>query len=246
MNQIIKLDEESRGNASARTCGVPVELSMLFMYTFEEKKQEYTVYATVSDISVACANAIALVIKSVPTDHAYDTQGGVAVDGSLVSLDPSWYTRHAYTYKLKAIAKRFKTPYDRVVACDISFRIKRSRGNTYVKGKCLVFYAANNAKLGDEVAAWFDITATETATKKNTNDLESDRQVDQQIHTHTSNQMTSSHPRVPRTCMSCKKLDTREQKHRQCVCKDAVYCGRDCQRVHWRKQHKATCTHNKK
>jgi hypothetical protein len=246
MDKYTKLDEYTSGHASARTCGIPLDLSMLFLYTFEEKKEEYTVYATVSDISVACANAIALVIKSVPTVYAYDTQGGVAVDGSLVSLDPNWYTRHAYTGKLKAIAKRFKVPYDRVVACDISFRIKRSRGNTYVNGKCLVFYAANNGKLGDEVAAWFDITATESATQKNTNDLASERQVDQQRHTHTINQMTSSHPRVPRTCASCKKLDTREQKHRQCVCKDAVYCGRDCQRAHWRKQHKATCTRNKK
>jgi hypothetical protein len=238
---------EAAGEASARTCGVPIHLSMLTTYSIEEKKEDYEKYVIISDISVACANAIALTTKATSTVDAYDTQGGLSGDGSLNSLRPHWFVRPAHTRRLKAIAKRFQAAYKMVLTIDISFRVKRCRGNTYVGGKCLVCYAVNNIRHGsDEVAAWFDITQTESATNKNAYELTSDIKKDQARHTHTNKQMSSMHPRLPRSCASCKRLDTREDKHRQCPCKEAFYCGRDCQRTHWDQQHKVTCTYTKK
>jgi hypothetical protein len=248
---------EASGDASARTCGVPEHLWMATIDVFQSQPQAevYKVYTVVHEVSVACANAIALLTKVISTGNAYDTQGGVAADGSLVRLDLRWITKSSYVLKLKAIAKRFNADYESVLAIDLSFRVKRSRGNTYADGKCLVYYAVNTQAFltrvasgvpgSEEVAAWFDITETEIATEKNAYELSSERRKDQERHTHTNNQLTSTRPRLPRSCAYCEKLDTYEQKHQQCACKIAAYCGVDCQRAHWR-MHKKFCTHAKK
>jgi hypothetical protein len=53
------------------------------------------------------------------------------------------------------------------------------------------------------------------------------------------------HEKLERThCASCSICS--EQKMKACLCKTVWYCSTDCQRKHWKKEHKRSSKNNRK
>jgi hypothetical protein len=83
------------------------------------------IYSICNTLSVQCADKICSLVRSMDTNLAYNTQGGVSATGELVDIEMRWIACEEYMRKLEHIGHRFNASMDDVRMCDMSMRVKR-------------------------------------------------------------------------------------------------------------------------
>jgi hypothetical protein len=257
-----------RGSAderpTARTIGVPIRFSCPPMCS-ERELLEMRHFYLMEHLTVQTADLLALLVREFPTQSVYDVNGGLDKDGKLISTSPAWYITSVHQHRLLAIVARANSvdpkfpngqplaTYKSVFAIEQSMRVKRARGNTVVKGRCLVYYQCTSQSsiaqgYGSEIGQWFDVTQNTISHPTAMSSMwQSPVTQKQRVKNNQTiiDQMDTT-GRLPRHCDWCQKPDRFDKRHPLCEhCKLVSYCNRACQKAHWGKVHKAKCSRAK-
>ena len=236
---------------SAATIGVPIKWSTPILMSEEERQcPHFRLFATYLSAPVHAADMIALLIREYPTNSVYNTQGGVSPTGVLVQQEMRWIITPIHRARLKAIYLRTKSTLLKgqsvyhmqdLINLDMSFRIKKARGNTRSDEKVLVYFECTLAiaevfKPGTKqlLAQWFDIAdncATNLISSQRSFETASEKQARAALVKCIVDGIDQD--RVPRICQTCKVPDQRHLKHRQCSKCGVVYCNVQCQTKDW-------------
>jgi hypothetical protein len=230
------------------TIGVPTEYACPMLLSQLELVRFNRIFATCDTLSVAGADKIALLVKSYRTNEVYNTRGGISESGELVTLGPAWKITRAYNKQLRKIAKRYKSTLEICTGIDQSFRIKRARGGPVNvhdercnKTRVVVWYQTTSPIMGDLAGSWFDVTLTDAATDQEFcehPDKSNDRKMRMK---HITTELVQAN-RLVRNCGHCGVPDLSECPHRKCgKCGLIAYCGINCQKIHWKREHKLVC-----
>lgn len=196
------------------------------------------------ELSMKCADAIAFNLRSIKTNEAYYTFGGITDAESIGKFTKPWRLKKWYKKVIKSISKRFDVPLNLVTLCDQSFRMKRCRGscdvyNVGVGGlRTLVLFVSQV----DRCATWFDVAFSTTNLAAMRHVLEKPfdsarRQSKGQMIVAERDNMIK--PRWPKICHICGMPDSKENRIQRCDrCKIRGFCSRDCQIRDW-------CSHKK-
>lgn len=222
------------------TIGIPVEIAIPELMGQDEYAAFLSVYGVSnSGVSIQCADNVALLVRRVPTNDAYDTFGSMGDDEVLFNNRNRWKIEKNHKRKLKKIAKRFGAPLDAVIACECTMRMKRGRGIVHTSGKHLVYYRHfGELRQGDLLGSWFDISLDDSPTQQGWLEDSAKRTADQD---HLVLQLDRAH-RLVRKCNMCNESDNRDKKHKRCArCGLVYYCSTSCQEKDWM-VHKIMCS----
>jgi hypothetical protein len=226
-----------------QTAGVPLDLLIPEMDDTVDSERNKTFMVAMA-LSMKCADAVAFNMRSILTNDAYQTYGGVSDTENLLDAARSWEVKTRYRKVLKSIAKRFGVSLEGVIACDMSFRMKRCRGKcnfTGADGVVRTFVLFNSQV--DSYVTWFDIVFSKSncAATRRLADPPSAIARRQTKGKIIAAERDMQKPRWPKICDVCGMPDTKQQRIQRCDrCKIPGYCSRDCQIVDWR-SHKKVC-----
>lgn len=230
---------------------VPIGFSsweMLYGAT-SELRQVHMQFGLSTLFRVEVADRLVGLAKSIATNDAYRTHGGVDAAGVLKSMGPRWTLRSAYTRILRREFAHLNLDahlFDEFVILDKSLRAKQANPvctvvPEYRDARQMVHYHTTNERkdvhIGQHIAAWFDITFGKTP--------------DAALYLHPT-QYAARVAEVeaklgipanwsPARCVTCNATDSAALPFKKCQgCKVAHYCNRQCQKADWA-EHKVTC-----